>query len=877
MNRMLIDSGLDQIRVALVQGEAVMNDFNKKGISVGKLYDFDLESSDRKQKKGSIYSGIISHLEPSLDAAFVNYGAERNGFLPFKEIVLTPEQQQAVERGEKLGVGDVLRKGQQVLVQVEKEERGNKGAALTTFVSLAGCYLVLMPNNPGAGGISRRIDGDDRQEMKDALSQLNLPDGMGMIIRTAGVGRNVEELQWDLNVQLNLWQAIQEAYQNYPAPFLIHQESDVVMRAIRDYLRRDIGEILIDNQEIFTRAKKQIEIVRPDFINQVKLYTDSIPLFTRFQIESQIESAYQRKVRLPSGGELVIDHNEALVSIDVNSKKSVRGSDIEATALHTNLEAAEEIARQLRLRDIGGLVVIDFIDMGPLRNQREVENRLREATKMDRARIQIGRISRFGLLEMSRQRLRPSLSEANLLSCPRCHGSGVTRGIESLAASILRLVEETTLKEKIRQIQVQTPPEIATYLLNEKRDVIMRMESQHGVSIIIIPNNYYLIPNFKIDTVLNQELSDNDQVRSYQLLNETKKDILYDNTEKPTVTEDPAVKPLEHLRQVAPETLTKKKPTSSVGLVKRFLNFLFKKKESEIVPKAKTAVREKNIKTHSQSRKNNNSNSSRARRGNQGMSVKDVAKQQQAQQGQAERNESVNVSQNKVSSSTRNIRVDRPAEKSTNNVRRERKPASISAPQEEVLVVKIANTISETVKTPPVSNVAETIPEISAVDKEIAHIKLPIAIQISEKISPAELKEAKPVCGEDIFAKAQQMLANQSTEAVFSTSVSNVLAEKTITSFSEETAAPFLDAASIENNIDKTANMTNTHSSDSNVLKAPEEKFKPRRGGHQRMHGKGRRAYRRNSNRNSSERSPSDENVAFSPNLQTNYKIEKED
>lgn len=522
MKRMLINGNLDEIRVALVEP-------GKKPGEENRLYDLDIEYADRKQKKANIYSGIITHLEKSLDAAFVDYGAERNGFLPFKEIVLTKEQQQAVERGEKLCVSDVVRKGQQVLVQVEKEERGNKGAALTTYISLPGRCLVLKPNDPDRG-ISRRIDGDSRQEMKDASSQITLAEGMGIIIRTAGVGRSVEELQWDHDVQLHLWQEIQEVYKNRPAPFLIYQESDIVMRSIRDYLRSDVSEILIDDPEIFERAKKYIEIVRPDFLNSVRLYQDIIPLFTRFHIESQIESAYQREVRLPSGGAIVIDHTEALVSIDINSAKSVRGTNIEATALHTNLEAAEEIARQLRLRDIGGLVVIDFIDMGPTSNQREVERCLLDATKMDRARIQIGRISRFGLLEMSRQRLRSSLGESTLLPCPHCHGSGVVRAIESLALSILRLAEEHATKDKVKQVRIQTPVEVATYLLNEKRNVLAKIEQAHRVHMIIIPNTHYLTPHFKIDSTRQEE--GGDQLPSYQLMQAAEHALPYEVSEK---------------------------------------------------------------------------------------------------------------------------------------------------------------------------------------------------------------------------------------------------------------------------------------------------------------------------------------------------------
>lgn len=492
MKRMLINATQEEeLRVALVAGQ--------------QLYDLDIERSGREQKKANIYKGIITRIEPSLEAAFVDFGAERHGFLPFKEIALNDSQLQAISNGAKLGVRDVLKEGQDVLVQVEKEERGNKGAALTTFVSLAGCYLVLMPNNPGAGGISRRIDGDDRTEMKEILQALNLPESMGVIIRTAGVGRSTEELQWDMDVQLRLWEAIKLAYQAKPGPFLVHQESDVVIRSIRDYLRPDISEILIDNPEIYQRTLKHIQLVRPDFLSCVKSYNDRVPLFSRFHIETQIESAFEREVRLPSGGAIVIDHTEALVAIDVNSARATRGGDIEETALLTNLEAAEEIARQLRLRDIGGLVVIDFIDMTPMRNQREVENRLREATKMDRARIQIGRLSRFGLLEMSRQRLRPSLGEANQLACPRCFGQGTIRGVESLALSILRLVEENAMKEKTGQVRVQVPVDVAAFVLNEKRHTLAQIEERHRVPIWVIPNPHYQTPKFKIDRLRQEE------------------------------------------------------------------------------------------------------------------------------------------------------------------------------------------------------------------------------------------------------------------------------------------------------------------------------------------------------------------------------------
>jgi ribonuclease E len=452
MKRMLINATQsEELRVALVDGQ--------------KLYDLDIESPGHEQKKSNIYKAKITRIEPSLEAAFVDYGADRHGFLPMKEISREYFPKGYSFQG-RPNIKEVLREGQEVIVQIDKEERGQKGAALTTFISLAGSYLVLMPNNPRAGGISRRIEGDERTELKASLSKLDLPKGMGLIVRTAGVGKAYEELEWDLNVLLHHWQAISDAGKSRPAPFLIHQETNLILRAIRDYLRRDIGEVLIDRPKTFESVKKHIEIVRPDFLSKVKLYTSDVPLFTHYQIETQIETAFQREVRLPSGGSIVIDPTEAMTSIDINSARATKGSDIEETAFNTNLEAAEEIARQLRLRDLGGLVVIDFIDMTPVRNQREVENRMRDSVHQDRARIQLGRISRFGLLEMSRQRLRPSIGETSQGVCPRCSGTGQVRGVESLALSILRLMEEEAIKENTQHVQAQVPVPVATYLLN---------------------------------------------------------------------------------------------------------------------------------------------------------------------------------------------------------------------------------------------------------------------------------------------------------------------------------------------------------------------------------------------------------------------------
>ena len=492
----------EELRVAMVDGQ--------------KLYDLSIEIPSREQKKSNIYKARISRVEPSLEAAFVDYGAQRHGFLPLKEI--SREYFRAQPQG-RLNIRELVSEGQELLVQVEKEERGNKGAALTTFISLAGRFLVLMPNNPRAGGVSRRIEGEDRDQMREVMNQLNVPDGMGAIVRTAGVGRSVEELQWDLDNLNTQWQAIAEAAKGRGAPFLVYQEGDAVTRALRDYLTDDIGEILLDDEGAFQKGLEYMQRFMPnDTQRRLKLYVDDIPLFTRYQIESQIESAYAHKVQLPSGGSLVIDYTEALVSIDINSARATRGADIETTACNTNLEAADEIARQLRIRDIGGLIVIDFIDMESQKNQRDVEERLREAMRMDRARIQIGRLSRFGLLEMSRQRLRPSLGESSHLVCPRCNGIGSIRSIESLALSILRLIGEETRKDRTARLIVQVPVDVATYLINEKRDALRALEDKSHAQMVIVPNPHIQTPEYSIRRVRDDEaqLAENSQV-SYQI------------------------------------------------------------------------------------------------------------------------------------------------------------------------------------------------------------------------------------------------------------------------------------------------------------------------------------------------------------------------
>ncbi|WFF43697.1 Rne/Rng family ribonuclease [Salinicola endophyticus] len=492
----------EELRVALVDGQ--------------RLYDLDIESGAREQKKANIYRGKITRLEPSLEAAFVDFGADRHGFLPLKEI---SREYFSKEPSGRPNIKEVLKEGQEVIVQVDKEERGNKGAALTTFISLAGRFLVLMPNNPRAGGISRRIEGDERSQLKDAMGQLTLPDKMGVIVRTAGIGRSSEELQWDLDYLVQVWEAITDEAVKRSAPFLIYRESNVIIRAMRDYLRQDIGEVLIDSPAVHEEALSFIRQVMPSYQQKIKLYSDDVPLFSRFQIESQIETAYQREVKLPSGGSVVIDHTEALVSIDINSARATRGADIEETALQTNLEAADEIARQLRLRDIGGLVVIDFIDMSPARNQREVENRVRDALKLDRARVQIGRISRFGLMEMSRQRLRPSLGETSGVVCPRCDGQGTIRDVRSMALSILRLIEEEAMKERSAQIRAILPVPVATYLLNEKRNVLSDVERRQKVRVLLLPNPDMDTPHYDVQRLRDDHVSEegDENKSSYEL------------------------------------------------------------------------------------------------------------------------------------------------------------------------------------------------------------------------------------------------------------------------------------------------------------------------------------------------------------------------
>ena len=503
MKRMLFNATQsEELRVAIVDGQ--------------KLVDLDIEHAGKEQRKSNIYKGVITRVEPSLEAAFVDYGQERHGFLPFKEISRSYFSDKS--EGGKTRIQDVIKEGQELIVQVDKDERGNKGAALTTFISLAGRYLVLMPNNPRGGGVSRRIEGEDRNELRDVLAQLEVPKGMSIIARTAGIGRNAEELQWDLNYLTQLWTAVEEASHIQAGAFLIYQEGSLVIRAIRDYFSADINEILIDTPDVYEQAVQFMNHVMPGNVARVKLYQDEVPLFSRFQIEHQIESAFSREVRLPSGGAIVLDHTEALVSVDVNSGRSIKGADIEQTAYNTNLEAAEEVARQLRLRDLGGLVVIDFIDMESTKNQRDVENTLRDALHADRARVQTGKISRFGLLELSRQRLRPSLGETNHAACPRCSGTGHIRGIESTALHILRITQEEAMKDNSAIIQVQLPVEAATFLLNEKRADIHKIEQRMGVEVVLIPNIHMETPNYTIVRIKHDDVNEETSQASYKMV-----------------------------------------------------------------------------------------------------------------------------------------------------------------------------------------------------------------------------------------------------------------------------------------------------------------------------------------------------------------------
>jgi len=606
MKRMLINTTQpEELRVALVDGQ--------------KLYDLDIEVPSRGQKKSNVYKGKITRIEPSLEAAFIDYGGNRHGFLPLKEIARSYFSDTAKQAGGRLSIKDALTEGQELVVQVEKEERGNKGAALTTFISLAGRYLVLMPNNPRAGGVSRRIQGEDRDLVRDAMSSMNIPDGMGMIVRTAGIGRSSEELQWDLDYLVHLWSVIEEAAAERTAPLLVYQESNVIIRALRDYLRTDVAEILVDSPEVHETAREFMERVMPHNLGKLKLYQDNIPLFNRFQIESQIEFAFQREVTLPSGGAIVIDHTEALISIDINSARATKGGDIEETALNTNLEAADEIARQLRIRDLGGLVVIDFIDMQPARHQRDVENRLRDALKMDRARVQIGRISRFGLLEMSRQRLRPSLGESSQIVCPRCTGQGTIRGVESLSLSVLRIIEEEVMKDNTLRVVAHVPVDVGTYLLNEKRELLMGLEARHKIAVMLIPSPALETPNYDVQRLRKDDTASTQTTPSYHMAKAVAEPEIPMTASTDTVSaEVPAiktVKPITPAPAPLPPRTTVVATTAKPGLMKRLFANLFGAAEG--TPRQEPAKKEQRRNPQNRARGDNrNENRSRQPQGN---------------------------------------------------------------------------------------------------------------------------------------------------------------------------------------------------------------------------------------------------------------------
>lgn len=642
MKRMLFNATqAEELRVAIVDGQ--------------NLLDLDIETLGKEQRKGNIYKGIITRIEPSLEACFVDYGTDRHGFLPFKEVSRSYFQDY---EGGRARIQDVLKEGMEVIVQVEKDERGNKGAALTTFISLAGRYLVLMPNNPRGGGVSRRIEGEERQELKAAMAELDIPNGMSIIARTAGIGRSAEELEWDLNYLKQLWQAIEEAGRAHHDPYLLFMESSLLIRAIRDYFRPDIGEILVDNQEVYDQVAEFMSYVMPGNIGRLKLYEDHTPLFSRFQIEHQIESAFSRSVSLPSGGAIVIDHTEALVSIDVNSARATRGADIEDTAFKTNMEAAEEVARQMRLRDLGGLVVIDFIDMENPKHQRDVENVLRDALKKDRARVQMGKLSRFGLLELSRQRLKPALGESSHVACPRCAGTGVIRGIESTALHVLRIIQEEAMKDNTGEVRAQVPVDVATFLLNEKRAELFAMEERLDVNVVLIPNIHLENPHYEINRIRTDDVEE-DGEPSYKRVAEPEED----ESAKPFGSErakaarpEPAVKGVRHTSP-APTAAPEKK-TSWWDSFKAWLKRIFGGSETQAAPAAETSEKRSTANRSGSRANNRRQNPRRSKREGSKVEVREVAGKTAGQEARADKAETRNNGNRR-----RSERGDRAAER----------------------------------------------------------------------------------------------------------------------------------------------------------------------------------------------------------------------
>lgn len=642
MKRMLFNATqAEELRVAIVDGQ--------------NLLDLDIETLGKEQRKGNIYKGIITRIEPSLEACFVDYGTDRHGFLPFKEVSRSYFRDY---EGGRARIQDVLKEGMEVIVQVEKDERGNKGAALTTFISLAGRYLVLMPNNPRGGGVSRRIEGEERQELKAAMAQLDIPNGMSIIARTAGIGRSAEELEWDLNYLKQLWQAIEEAGKAHHDPYLLFMESSLLIRAIRDYFRPDIGEILVDNQEVYDQVAEFMSYVMPGNIGRLKLYEDHTPLFSRFQIEHQIESAFSRSVSLPSGGAIVIDHTEALVSIDVNSARATRGADIEDTAFKTNMEAAEEVARQMRLRDLGGLVVIDFIDMENPKHQRDVENVLRDALKKDRARVQMGKLSRFGLLELSRQRLKPALGESSHVACPRCAGTGVIRGIESTALHVLRIIQEEAMKDNTGEVRAQVPVDVATFLLNEKRAELFAMEERLDVNVVLIPNIHLENPHYEINRIRTDDVEE-DGEPSYKRVAEPEEDESakpFGGEKAKAARPEPAVKGVRHTSP-APTAAPEKK-TSWWDSFKAWLKRIFGGSETQAAPAAETSEKRSTANRSGSRANNRRQNPRRSKREGSKVEVREVAGKTAGQEARADKAETRNNGNRR-----RNERGDRAAER----------------------------------------------------------------------------------------------------------------------------------------------------------------------------------------------------------------------
>ncbi|HEZ0043606.1 TPA: Rne/Rng family ribonuclease [Neisseria meningitidis] len=640
MKRMLFNATqAEELRVAIVDGQ--------------NLLDLDIETLGKEQRKGNIYKGIITRIEPSLEACFVDYGTDRHGFLPFKEVSRSYFQDY---EGGRARIQDVLKEGMEVIVQVEKDERGNKGAALTTFISLAGRYLVLMPNNPRGGGVSRRIEGEERQELKAAMAELDIPNGMSIIARTAGIGRSAEELEWDLNYLKQLWQAIEEAGKAHHDPYLLFMESSLLIRAIRDYFRPDIGEILVDNQEVYDQVAEFMSYVMPGNIGRLKLYEDHTPLFSRFQIEHQIESAFSRSVSLPSGGAIVIDHTEALVSIDVNSARATRGADIEDTAFKTNMEAAEEVARQMRLRDLGGLVVIDFIDMENPKHQRDVENVLRDALKKDRARVQMGKLSRFGLLELSRQRLKPALGESSHVACPRCAGTGVIRGIKSTALHVLRIIQEEAMKDNTGEVRAQVPVDVATFLLNEKRAELFAMEERLDVNVVLIPNIHLENPHYEINRIRTDDVEE-DGEPSYKRVAEPEEDESakpFGGEKAKAARPEPAVKGVRHTSP-APTAAPEKK-TSWWDSFKAWLKRIFGGSETQAAPAAETSEKRSTANRSGSRANNRRQNPRRSKREGSKVEVREVAGKTAGQEARADKAETRNNGNRR-----RNERGDRAA------------------------------------------------------------------------------------------------------------------------------------------------------------------------------------------------------------------------